>query len=210
MDMIKALLFDLDGTLIHTSEEYRYSILEKTLGELGTSASKKDMDKFWFKSGRDRLITNNFQVDSDEFWEIFQKYDYIDAKKNFIKPYEDVNFIKEMKKAGFKIGVVTGAKESIAFLELGLIGIENFDSVIAAGYSDIKHKPDPEGINLCLSQLKINNKEAVYVGNSEEDIFAARNAEVLDFLIDRKECKFPNLHPSFKINSLYELKNYIF
>jgi phosphoglycolate phosphatase-like HAD superfamily hydrolase len=54
--------------------------------------------------------------------------------------------------------------------------------------------------------LRVKNTEAIYIGNGEEDIKTAKNANVLDVLLIRGEYEFQNVNPSIKINSLYDLR----
>jgi FMN phosphatase YigB (HAD superfamily) len=57
-----------------------------------------------------------------------------------------------------------------------------------------------------MELLDVNKEEAIYIGNSDEDIYAAKNAGVHDVLIMRGEYDFSSVGPSTKINSLYELE----
>jgi hypothetical protein len=50
----------------------------------------------------------------------------------------------------------------------------------------------------------------MYVGNADEDVFTARNSNVLDVLVDRNEFKFPGLNPTHTIKSLHELEYLLF
>ena len=47
----KAVIFDLDGTLVHTMPEYRYKIVGQTVRDLGAKSSHHLIDKFWFQTG---------------------------------------------------------------------------------------------------------------------------------------------------------------
>ena len=113
----------------------------------------------------------------------------------------------KVKCVGYKVGIVTGAPPHIASLEISMIGEENFDNVIIASESrGVSPKPDAHGIEEALRLLNVQNNEAMYVGNAEEDILAARNANVLDVLLIRGEYKLPEINPSLKIYSLYDLR----
>jgi phosphoglycolate phosphatase-like HAD superfamily hydrolase len=204
----KAIIFDLDGTLVHTLSEYRYMVVGKTLKEFGQNATEKNIDRFWFEGDRDTIIKEIFHVEPKKFWHAFRTHDNNIIRTQHTKPYEDIKAIHELKAKGFLIGIVTGAPTHIAELEINLIGKERFDCIICAhednGY---KIKPDPHGIIECMKKLGVNNNEAVYVGNADEDVEAARNAKVLDVLIDRDEHDIKHIKPRFKIKSLHELHN---
>jgi phosphoglycolate phosphatase-like HAD superfamily hydrolase len=133
--------------------------------------------------------------------------DDVEFRKKQTKLYNDVDFIQEIRDKGYKTGIVTGAPPHIASLEIGMLGGENFDAVvIASSRMGIIPKPHPHGIEECLSMLEISNNEAMYVGNAEEDVISAKNANVYDVLLLRGEHEFPDIDPSLTIHSLYELR----
>ncbi|MEK6952840.1 MAG: HAD-IA family hydrolase [Nanoarchaeota archaeon] len=203
----KAVIFDLDGTLVHTTQEYRSRTCGQTLATLGVKAKIEQIDKFWFGTDRDRIITETFGLNPKVFWRIFREYDNIESRKKFTKPYDDIDFIRELRAKGIKTGIVTGAPPNIATMEIELLGKQDFDAIVIAHTSNGKQpKPHPQGLVECLNLLDVNNNGAIYVGNGEEDIVTARNAGVLDILIDRGEFPFNDLNASLKINSLYDLR----
>jgi len=206
----KAVIFDLDGTLVHSLPEHRYSVVGNALKDLGKSASKEQIDMFWFETERDKIVVETFGVTNEDFWPAYRKHDKTEVRKKFTKTYDDIEFIKELKEKGIKVGIVTGAPIHIANLEIGMIGEEQFDAiVIAHRHNGFTPKPDPHGLNECLNLLEVNKEEAVYVGNGDEDVQTARNAGVFDILIDRGEYSFPNTKPSLTIKSLYDLKRFL-
>lgn len=209
--MKKGLLFDLDGTLIYTGFKHRETIVNKILSEFGKKlASKEEINKFWFEGNREELIKNNFGLDPMEFWKRYNFLDSAEFRKQFSFPYSDVGHILELKNQGFLTGMVTSAPKYIADLEIGMIGKESFDYVIVATTKNgFKPKPNPHGIEECLKGLEIGMRDAIFIGNSDEDVGAAKNAGVYDVLIDRGEYKYENLNPSSTIKSLYELDKVI-
>lgn len=210
----KTLIFDLDGTLVHTAPEYRYQIVGETLKKLGTKDYSTDhIDQFWFEMDRDRIIKKYFGQEPEIFWKVYTEYENVQLRRQFIKLYHDVDFVHHLKDTGYKIGVVTGSPHHITDLEIGMIGKDKFDSVVVARHSKEDSplegpKPNPWGIEKCLSALGGKKEESLYVGNAEEDVLAARNAGILDVYVERGEYKFDldSLKPSVLINSLYDLK----
>jgi len=204
----KAVLFDLDGTLIHTKAEFRYFIISRALWDIGLPPVSKDkMDKFWFESDRDQIVRELFSADPASFWPAYKRYDTADARRASIFPYQDVPFLSKLKGEGYKLGVVTGAPMEIMWMEIELLshilGADAFQVVVRAQpTSGAKAKPHPDGIEKCLGCLGVAREEAIYVGNAREDVDAARNAGVLDVLLDRGEYAFPDLEPSLRITEL--------
>ncbi len=203
----EAVVFDLDGTLVHTTPEYRYQILGQTLKDLGATSSNRNIDRFWFEARRDAIIQEHFGLDPKQFWETYRKHDTTELRRQFTKLYDDVDFVKELRQNSYKTGIVTGAPMHIASLEIGMLGEGDFDSVILAQTSNgIKPKPHPHGLESCLEILGVDRSKAIYVGNADEDVATAKNAQVYDVLLVRGEHEFPDINPSLTIHSLYGLR----
>ncbi len=206
----EAVIFDLDGTLVHSLPEYRYTVVGATLSELGVKSSEAEIDRFWFEARRDDIVTDNFGLSLDDFWSTYRKYDTIDLRKKLTKVYDDVDFIQELKRAGYKTGIVTGAPLHIAELEINMLERENYDAIVVAHcLNGFTPKPHPQGLEECISLLETTKDKAIYVGNADEDVMTARNAQVFDVLIDRKEHEFPDISPSLTIYSLYDLRDFL-
>lgn len=204
-----AVVLDLDGTLIHTKPSYRYLVVGKTLRDLKVPFSREKVNKFWFGARRNEIIREEFGLDPDTFWNVFYSYDTNDLREKYTESYNDVIFVKELRQNGFKTGIVTGAPLRIANLEIGMIGEENFDAIVVAhSLNGFRPKPDPHGLKECLSCLGVENDRAIYVGDADEDIETARNAQIFDVLLYRAEHDH-SLIPSLKINSLYDLRGFL-
>ncbi len=93
----EAIIFDLDGTLVYSLPEYRYTVVGKVLKELGKESSSKDIDRFWFEARRDDIVTNNFGLPIEEFWSTYRRFDTVELRKKLTKPYEDVEVIKKSR-----------------------------------------------------------------------------------------------------------------
>lgn len=213
MSKYSGLLLDLDGTLVHTSYEYRKFILYKTLGDLNIDTpSRSSIDRFWFGQKRNKMIKKSFGIDSDEFWDIYSNYETVDFRKKHIKPYSDVDFLKRLKERGYKMGILTGAPKEIAECELEMLknDIEEdnlFENILTASDQEVEHKPNPGGIYKLMEELEIGKEEAIFIGNGEEDLEASQNAGIDFVLMDRGEYDFGIDSETRKIEKLYELEN---
>jgi len=209
--MLKAIVFDIDGTLIHLPESYIFKTVNLTLSNLGLpKAGLSDCKKFWFGHSRVQFVEQAFKSEPKEFWKAF---DIADSERmQYAVLYDDVKVLKELKEQGLKIGFLTGTKPTAIphYMEkLWALGIEFEENLLV---NDTLHnfppKPDPQGLKHCLKLLKAKPSESAYVGNADEDVIVARNAGVLDIIVDRKELEISE-KPSFKISKLEELKSII-
>ena len=203
----KAVLFDLDGTLVHTPFEYIRDVVGNTLRDLGLSSDENGIRRFWYEPFREITLREVFGIEPDRFWPVMNGYDTPDARVSAARPYNDVGFIAELKASGYRTGIVTGARIIIMRSEVEMLGSGSFDAVVRAQRSSgVEPKPHPQGIQRCLDELQVSPGEAMYVGNGPEDIEAAKAANVLDVHIDRKEHPLNGVEPSVRVSSLYELR----
>jgi len=206
----KAVVFDLDGTLIYTEPAYRYKVVGDTLKELGVPHFKySHVDEFWFETKRDEIIKRCFGLEPKFFWEIYAKKEKTETRRRFIKAYSDIACIGQLKDAGYKMGIVTGSPDKITALEVSILGKHNFDSVVVARRSTGMPKPHPEGLEKCLHALDAKKQESLFIGNAEEDVLTAKNAGILDVFLRRGEYDFrlDKIRPSVIIDSLYGLRS---
>lgn len=208
--MIKAILFDLDGTLVNVKKNYRINSVKNVIKKLKARIpEEKEIELFWFKHFRDEII-RKWNVKPTEFWHYFNKEDNIRKRKKNSFVYKEVKkTLKKLKEKGIKIGIVTNGTPQVTEIGVELIGSELIDAiVIAHAWLQRKAKPEAEAIHECLHLLNEKPKNALFVGNAEEDILAARKARMKAILIKRGNHKIKHSikRKAFKaIKSLKEL-----
>ena len=90
-----------------------------------------------------------------------------------------IDTLKSLKKNGFKIAIVSNAPRIYITKVLSYYDI-NIDYLVC--YHDVQHhKPNPQGIYQVLNYFRINNKEALYIGDNDIDYNTAYNAQVQFF-----------------------------
>jgi phosphoglycolate phosphatase-like HAD superfamily hydrolase len=62
--------------------------------------------------------------------------------------------------------------------ELEALGLAGLFGAVVCGGDTVRRKPDPEPLNVALQRLTLGPTEAVYVGDSPEDVHMARAAGV--------------------------------
>lgn len=180
--MIKACIFDLDGTLTDTLDSLVYSV-NATLKEMGLSTITDEQCQAFVGNGARRLLEESLGVSGDmehtRIEEAMQIYKRIfDANCTYqVKPYEGImELLKELKARNIKTAVLSNKPHGQTVKVVReVIGDEWIDW--AQGQQEhIARKPDPEAVYTILDRFGVNKEDALYIGDSEVDIKTGHKA----------------------------------
>lgn len=179
--MIKALIFDLDGTLLSTDTD-----LCKAINQMRYSFSLQSLDieqiKSFLGDGIRMLVTRSLLDTSidriDEAVELFLSF-YSQCYNDNTQPYAlVVETLIDLQEKGYRLSVVSNkAQKYVDMLVEYHLPMINFDYIY--GDSIIhKRKPDPQGILEALSAMKCLQDEVILIGDSTVDIDTAKVAHI--------------------------------
>lgn len=183
----KAVLFDLDGTILNTIPDLWHSA-NYALHTLGYPERTLEEVNSFVGNGVRMLMKRALPegVD-DDIWEEavkLQKQFYNMNLAVETRPYEGIpSLLLDLKKQGYVIGTVSNKYDEAVqrLMEIYYPGV--FD--IALGSSDtVPLKPDRAMVDIALEKLGVSAKDTVYVGDSEVDYRTAVNAELFPVLVD--------------------------
>lgn len=207
------ILFDFDGTIMDTEPVIIKSY--EHLFELYRTKDEFTNDKQVAVLGPaiDVMIHRFFpEVDLEQAIEEYRRFQVAN-----IKTYVDFMpngklLLETLKQQGYQLGIVTTRLHSSVQHIMEVFDMEKYFGVVV-GQDDVTvGKPDPSGILLALKTLKVDNKNALMVGDSKTDIEAGKNAGIKTVgLLDRKE-KIQSIldaKPDIVINDLMELVTYL-
>lgn len=181
--MIKAVLFDLDGTLANSIEDLADST-EKALKRLGFSGHTLAEYKYFVGDGIPKLIERALPANKRDketvnaCLELFMA-DYRVHYHDKTKAYDGVReMLADLKKNGLKLAVISNkAQEMAEKVAENLFG-DIFDFV-AGKREGYKTKPDPALTLLVIHSLGVAPAECILAGDSGMDMAAAVNAGAL-------------------------------
>ena len=209
---IKAIFFDLDGTLRHNIPS-AHDILNAYLTENGISidldnhlkamrweysywanspdlrddiiAHSMDTDQFWTEYTKRRLLALNLSLEiSTEFAPKVSRHMGESYKPQSIVPEDVQRVLPQLKEAGYVMAVISNRDKPFQDV-LDSHGLsEFFDFSLAGGDVDI-YKPEPGIFDHALQRANLIAQETVYVGdNYFADVIGARGAGLQPVLYD--------------------------
>ncbi|WP_186580892.1 pyrophosphatase PpaX [Aquibacillus kalidii] len=172
---IRTILFDLDGTLIDTNELIIASFSHTLEKHADRKYTREEILNFIGPPLKDSFLS----IDESRVEEMIATYKEhnLSNHSDYVVAYPTVvETMKQLKKAGFQLGIVTTKIGATAKLGLEITGLENiFECLIAL--EDVKHaKPHPEPIIKALTELNAQPATTIMVGDNYHDIEAGKNA----------------------------------
>lgn len=180
---VKAVMFDLDGTLVHTAPEIAFAI-NKMLAELGLSQLQQQQIERYIGEGAQmlirRCITAHTQREPDEaLFEQAHALFFAHYADNVTqsKPYDGVaETLTALQDKGLKLACVTNKPEKFTMPLLDKSGLLDFFEVVVSGDTLPKKKPDPIQLRYICAKFNVLEAEAMLVGDSLIDVAAAHAA----------------------------------
>ena len=177
---IKAVIFDVDGTLLNTYEDLA-SAVNYALKEKGYPTHKAECFKQFAGNGTDvmlwRALPENVR-NGETVAEIKPLYlEYYDAHTGeFTRPYEGTKeLISTLKNMGLKLGVVSNKIDFMTQIVIKEYFGDVFDYVL--GQKDnVPVKPDPAMVFETMNALQVKPEECIFVGDSGVDAQTGKNS----------------------------------
>lgn len=173
----RAVVFDLDGTVVDSVELIVVSFQHAIREVLGREASREESIANVGRPLREQMVLISPEH-ADELVAVYREFNHREHDR-MLTLYDGIlNLLHSLQTAGVKLGLVTSKSRYTTQMAFDLTGIESyFDQAICADESP-RNKPSPDPILLCLERLGVSPAEAAYVGDSPADIQAARAADV--------------------------------
>jgi len=181
--MIKAVIFDFDGTLINTNELIKTGLNQFAINHMGRVLTDIELMNLNGKHLKDQIgymVKGNLEAEIETF-----KTWYNHHHDTYATTFRGIPELLEiLKYENITMGIVTN--NSRVPLKKGLQHLNftgYFESLVTS--DDVATpKPNPEGIHIILDQLQVKPDEVIFVGDSPSDINAAKKANVTSCLVD--------------------------
>jgi phosphoglycolate phosphatase len=177
---VRALIFDLDGTLIDSKRDLILSV-NAMLEEMGRKELAEETISGYIGHGAPQLVARALAGSATEeemkhALQFFLGY-YEEHKMDNTCAYPGVGeALAQLGRKDVPMAVLTNKPRRISVRILDALGLAGQFRAIYGGNSFETKKPDPLGANKILSELRAAPRSAMVIGDSEVDVQTARNA----------------------------------
>jgi len=182
LNNIKAVLFDLDGTLIDSAPDLGAAAdqlrINKGLSPLGLSLYRPHTG-----TGARGMLKVAFQMEPDhpEFADLKEAF-FVNYEQNLVvhtalfKGVQEL--IDSLKERGLEWGIVTNKSERFTKPIVKKIPLLSLAKTVISGDTTAHAKPHPAPILEAMKRMDLNPQDCVYIGDDERDIVAGKAAGV--------------------------------
>ena len=176
--VIRAVIFDLDGTLIDTTHEIQH-IFNQLLESYSLPKRSFDFFKENIGNGVEDLLQKSLPSDySNDISPMLEKVKeiYSENLNKKSRPFDGITEILDLlKKNGIQIGIITNKMHHLAIRCVDTFFPYRSIITIGAGHLHPR-KPSPDSALVLAGEFKTKPSEMLFIGDSSVDIKTARNA----------------------------------
>ena len=213
--MLKAVLFDLDNTLLDfwkmkrkASDSAAQAMIKAGL-KLPKKKTEEELFHKYVKDIEGERVFQKFLKEKQQYSEKILAAGinaYLKTKQQYLKTYPQVKLtLMKLKKRKLKLGLITNAPKLKAYQRLDALGLTNFFDLIIAEAK----KPAKKSYQSALKQLKLKPEEVLIVGdNPKLDLRRAKEMGMKTCLADYGYIHYPHkrfIKPDYKIQKIEEL-----
>ncbi len=213
---LKAIVFDMDGTLVSSLPLIFYCENEISRRYTTNSLTLEDVIGKFGPPARTIIRSITGELSEEKQTQAVKDY-YECYSKNVLKKvlvFPGIpELLRKIRSSDRRLALVTGVERAMMEFTLNPFGLQKFFEERVTADDVQNSKPDPEGILLALSRIKVKPKESMYVGDSPVDIIAGRKAGALTGAAmwspeNRGDPSTEN--PDYQFHSVQQLTDFLF
>ncbi len=175
----EAILFDFGGTLVDFQWNREGAVQEtlEMLSKLGLPADRLKNERYSTLMGEAMRMASKIGRSSDEVRErignIYDRFDEDALTRWTLRP-QVKDLLNLLKTKGIKTGLVSNIGKRALEKAFQKMNLDQLFDVTVSRNDVLNLKPSGEGLNLALNQLQVMKDKAFYVGDTIDDIYAAK------------------------------------
>lgn len=178
----RAVLFDLDGTLLDTAPDLVGALNDMRVERGLEPMPVAQLTPMCSYGGRGMLGTGlGLAPDDSGYRDAFDQFidRYRARMTRDTRPFEGMReLVRDLVAAGCAWGVVTNKIESLAVPLMTHMAFDPAPGCVVGGDSAGVPKPDPAPMHLACERLGVDAARCIYIGDSDRDIAAGRAADM--------------------------------
>ncbi len=174
MKQIRAVIFDMDGTLID-STKLILGAYQHVLSKYG-----EDYDEKIIRTYIGRTLEHTYSEiapshDSKKLAGLHR--DWQIERKHLFQGFEGLaELLTNLANKGLKLGIYTSSGRLRTNSVFEVLNINKYLDVVLCGDEVVNPKPHHEGVVTVANKLNVKLDEVIMVGDAEHDIFSGKNA----------------------------------
>jgi phosphoglycolate phosphatase len=180
--MIKACIFDLDGTLTETQESIARPI-NQTLKHYGLPEQPVEAFNYFAGDGINNALKRALQASGDEELKFYDEgialcRKWMDEDPLYhVKPYPHVvESLQALKQNGIRLAVFSNKPNTSAQNVVKTIFGEDLFDHVQGQKEGVPIKPNPAGVFEILKKFGVEKDECLYFGDTNTDMMTGKNA----------------------------------
>ena len=178
---IRAVLFDLDGTLVDSLEDLTDAV-NHMRGTFLLPPQTSNEVRMMVGKGAGSLVRKSLAGRSEDDvklgLQLFFDYNAAHIADKSRLYLDALNMLDSLQAIGIRMAVITNKNESLSNLLLKELGIHHYFETICGGNTFAEMKPSPLPLLNVITRLEVAPHEALMVGDSINDIEAGRQAGI--------------------------------
>ena len=176
MKRYKAIVYDLDGTLINTLDMNMYPLMRIIEEELGECWTYGQVLRFSAQPGLKTMDDLGIQ-DKETVYARWVRY--VNEYPHGAIVFDGIRKVLEaVRAAGIRQAVVSSKMHKQYQIDIVDNGLDEYLETAVLAEDTVLHKPHPEPIWECLKRMDLQPDDVLYVGDAHSDLLAAQAAGV--------------------------------
>lgn len=177
----KAVIFDMDGVIVHTNP-FHVVAFERFFDRHNISYSSEEFEEHMYGKHNGYIMLHFFKnqdLTEEEVDKLANEKEALfrEIYAEYARPIPRfLEFLNELKAAGFKTGVATSAPKENLSLIMGLLGFESQMESALSSENVVHHKPHPEVYLKTMKNLTVKPENTLVFEDSFSGIMAGKNA----------------------------------